>query len=306
MLTFAGLRQSLVWAGRQPVQPLCPPHLSRHLCHHQRQKAQFPPSRPSEWGYPWPPSQTPYCTPSGRSSQSQWARPPAIPAALHNPRGCSQGKAWPHWASAQQVSTVFCIVFTAQDVFVSLPHNACAQQLWFTLPASCPARTLDVCPVSGTDRCSASLVFACSRSGAEGSGPRSSQASANGVAAGGPLSQDGPQTQMAPGSTFTQSFSGLSQDGFGVPRDYDFKSQDSIQSDSLYMTQQFPAYQTQVGRKHSEDPAACTHTFLMSTQPAISISMCTQMLCNVTITYDVSFQLYTDCYSACHHGAHGQ
>lgn len=73
------------------------------------------------------------------------------------------------------------------------------------------------------------------------------------------MSQDGPQTQMAPGSTFTQSFSGLSQDGFGVPRDYDFKSQDSLQSDSLYMTQQFPAYQTQVSRKYSEDPAACTH-----------------------------------------------
>ncbi|KAA6411769.1 MAG: regulator of nonsense transcripts 1 protein, partial [Trebouxia sp. A1-2] len=94
-----------------------------------------------------------------------------------------------------------------------------------------------------------------SRSGAEGSGPRSSQASANGVAAGGPMSQDGPQTQMAPGSTFTQSFSGLSQDGFGAPRDYDFKSQDSLQSDSLYMTQQFPAYQTQAHSQNSNwDP----------------------------------------------------
>ncbi len=111
------------------------------------------------------------------------------------------------------------------------------------------------------------------------------------------MSQDGPQTQMAPGSTFTQSFSGLSQDGFGVPRDYDFKSQDSLQSDSLYMTQQFPAYQTQVGGKYFEEPAAWTHAFLMWTQPAVPTSTCTQVLRNVTVTWDVSFQLYTDCCS---------
>ena len=60
------------------------------------------------------------------------------------------------------------------------------------------------------------------------------------------MTQDGPQTQMGPGSSFTQSFSGFSQDGYGLPRDYDFNSQDSLQSDSLYLTQQFPAYQTQV------------------------------------------------------------
>jgi len=112
------------------------------------------------------------------------------------------------------------------------------------------------------------------------------------------LSQDGPQTQMAPGSTFTQSFSRLSQDGFGVPRDYDFKSQDSLQSDSLYMTQQFPSYQTQVGGKYFEEQAACTHTFLMWTQPALPVSTGTRMLCNATITYDVTFQLYTDYCSA--------
>ena len=87
-----------------------------------------------------------------------------------------------------------------------------------------------------------------SRTGAVANGPRASQASANGnVASGaGPVTQEGPQTQMAPESSFTQSFSGLSQDAYSVPRDYDFKSQDSLQSDSLYMTQQFPAYQTQV------------------------------------------------------------
>jgi hypothetical protein len=105
------------------------------------------------------------------------------------------------------------------------------------------------------------------------------------------MSQDGPQTQMAPGSTFTQSFSGLSQDGFGVPRDYDFKSQDSLQSDSLYMTQQFPAYQTQVGGKYFEEPAAWTHAFLMWTQPAVPTSTCTQVLRNATITWDVSFPI---------------
>lgn len=90
------------------------------------------------------------------------------------------------------------------------------------------------------------------RSRGEGSGPRAPQPSSNGATVSGPpASQDGPQTQMAPGSNFTQSFSGFSQDGYSLPRDYDFKSQDSLQSDSLYMTQQFPAYQTQVGGMHT-------------------------------------------------------
>ena len=84
-----------------------------------------------------------------------------------------------------------------------------------------------------------------SRSGADAN---SRHVSSNGPAAArpAPASQEGPQTQMAPESSFTQSFSGFSQDAYSVPRDYDFKSQDSLQSDSLYMTQQFPAYQTQV------------------------------------------------------------
>ena len=87
-----------------------------------------------------------------------------------------------------------------------------------------------------------------SRSGVDANGHRANQASANGPTAAGaaPMSQEGPQTQMAPESSFTQSFSGFSQDAYSVPRDYDFKSQDSLQSDSLYLTQQFPAYQTQV------------------------------------------------------------
>lgn len=67
----------------------------------------------------------------------------------------------------------------------------------------------------------------------------------NGAAGAGP-SQEGPQTQPSPGSNFSQGFGGFSQDGYGMPRDYDFKSQDSLQSDNMYLTQQFPAYQTQV------------------------------------------------------------
>lgn len=87
-----------------------------------------------------------------------------------------------------------------------------------------------------------------SRTGSDANSNRATQASSNGPAAAraAPASQEGPQTQMAPESSFTQSFSGFSQDAYSVPRDYDFKSQDSLQSDSLYMTQQFPAYQTQV------------------------------------------------------------
>ena len=85
-----------------------------------------------------------------------------------------------------------------------------------------------------------------SRTGADANSHRATQASSNGPAAARAASQEGPQTQMAPESSFTQSFSGFSQDAYSVPRDYDFKSQDSLQSDSLYMTQQFPAYQTQV------------------------------------------------------------
>ena len=107
---FAGLRQPPVWAGRQSVQPLCATHLSRHFCHHQWQEVHCPAICTSEWGHPWPPSQTPNRTSSGCSSQPHWSRPPAIPAALHNPRGCSQRKTWPHWASAQQVRTVFCTI----------------------------------------------------------------------------------------------------------------------------------------------------------------------------------------------------
>lgn len=84
-----------------------------------------------------------------------------------------------------------------------------------------------------------------SRTGADG---RARHTSANGATAAGsgPVSQEGPQTQMGPESSFTQSFDGFSQDAYRIPRDYDFKSQDSLQSDSLYMTQQFPAHQTQV------------------------------------------------------------
>lgn len=88
-----------------------------------------------------------------------------------------------------------------------------------------------------------------SRTGSDANGHRANQAPVNGpptARAAAPASQDGPQTQMGPESSFTQSFSGFSQDAYSVPRDYDFKSQDSLQSDSLYMTQQFPAYQTQV------------------------------------------------------------
>ena len=106
-----------------------------------------------------------------------------------------------------------------------------------------------------------------SRAGAAANSLRASHTSSNGSAAAGagPVTQDGPQTQLGPESSFTQSFSGFSQDAYSVPRDYDFKSQDSLQSDGLYMTQQFPAYQTQVASSLS---AVIHPTLHCSTWPA--------------------------------------
>lgn len=98
-----------------------------------------------------------------------------------------------------------------------------------------------------------------SRSGLDSNSKASASSAglANGVAGTAP-SQEGPQTQAGQGSNFSQSFGGFSQDGYGMPRDYDFKSQDSLQSDSMYLTQQFSAHQTQV---RSDVGAACLHSF---------------------------------------------
>ena len=67
---------------------------------------------------------------------------------------------------------------------------------------------------------------------------------ANG-SAGIPATPEGPHSQGAASSY--QGYGGFSQDTYGVPRDYDFKSQDALsQSGDMYLTQNFPAFQTQV------------------------------------------------------------
>lgn len=125
------------------------------------------------------------------------------------------------------------------------------------------------------------------------------------MAAAGPVTQDGLQTQMGPGSTFTQSFSGFSQDGYGLPRDYDFKSQDSLQSDSLYLTQQFPAYQTQVGCKccaHvpvQPDFAAGLHECLATTL-SVALPGCHWCLLVYVRTWMLSLRTEVDSLSVCH------
>lgn len=80
---------------------------------------------------------------------------------------------------------------------------------------------------------------------------------ANG-APGTPATPEGPHSQGAASSY--QGYGGFSQDTYGVPRDYDFKSQDALsQSGDMYLTQNFPAYQTQV----SPRPACQRNSILM-------------------------------------------